>query len=1027
MPHYEQERKIIIRQLKVRLRELEETIYHDRQPIGTIEACVTGQGKGPEEPPRKGWKPFQVYQRWGGFDQTTWFRMTVVTPESMKGKRMVAFIRPGGESLVRVNGKPFQGLDRNRDELYLTESAKPGEKFDIILESVPSVRFDEYHYFEYADIAQMEPLVWDFWWDCKVLLDVIEHIQENYAPRRQLLDTLDRAVKSVDFQHKGESAYFRSIARAQRTLRRELKKFAHSYGMGTLILTGQSHIDSAWLWPLRETRRKCSRTFSTVLNLMDRYPDFPFLCSQPVQYEWIEKHYPELFERIKKRVQEGRWEAFGGMYVESDCNIPSGESFVRQFLYGNRYFRKAFGVHSRTAWLPDTFGDSWALPQILKKAQIDMFVTTKISWNEYTKFPYSFFQWEGVDGTRVPCLMPPLNYNGYVRLPDIIEQWEGFHQKEKVDELPFPFGFGDGGGGPTMEMIETGRRLKNIVGVPRCEFGRMQDCLDRMLEKTKDTELPVWNGELYLELHRGCLTTQARTKRFNRKGELALRDAEMLSSISLLFGGQYDSEKFTKLWKGILLNQFHDILPGSSIREVYATAEKDYAEILKETTSLRDQAIDTLARQIDTEGEGIPLLIINTAPWVRDALITWEGKLPRTPFHVQAPDGEAIPVQRTGKKKIIFQAKNLPPLGYAVYRLVPGPLEISSSLKISQRLLENEYLRVRFDRKGLITSIMDKQNNRELIPEGKKANILQLYDDRPKANDAWDIDFNFEENTWEPNPPESITIEEEGPIRATLRIVRKTEKSTITQDVSLTATGRRIDFKTHVDWHEKRVLMKAAFPVTIHSSRATYEIQYGAIERPTHRNTPWDQAKFEVAAHRWADLSEGDYGVSLLNDCKYGYDIKGNVMRISLLRSPVEPDPHADEGEHHFTYSVYPHAWDWRNGTVQEAYELNIPPIITQVPVQQGTLPATYAFATVDLENIIIDTIKRCEDSDAIILRLYEAYGQRGEVTLTFERTPKQVEECDLMEENGRAVKTNGNNIKFFVTPFEIRTFKIMF
>jgi len=1029
MPNCDAERRIESEQIRSRLREIERTIYSNRQQIGNLQACVTGTGLGPARMPKSGWKAFAVHQQWGGFDQTTWFRMKVKIPVAMKGHRVVALVRPGGESLSYVDGRPFQGLDENRDELYLTEKVKGGEVFDIALESVPSVRFDEYHQFQYADIAVMHPTVWDFYWDCRAVYSVWEHLEPNYAPRRHLIELLKTAVLSVDMQHKEGPSYLGSMEKARKMLRNGLKAFETSCGMGKLVLTGQSHIDTAWLWPLRETRRKCGRTFSTMLNLMDRYPDFVFLCSQPVQYEWMQEHYPKIFKRIKQRVKEGRWEPFGALWVESDCNVPSGEALVRQLLYGNRYFRKEFGVHSRTAWLPDAFGYAWSLPQILKKAQVDTFVTTKITWSRFTDFPHSVFQWEGADGSRVWGMMPPLNYNGNITPKDCIAQWSLFKQKERFEELPFPYGHGDGGGGVTMQMIEYGRRLKNIVGVPKCELGRIQDCIDRMQQQCRFEDLPVWNNELYLEYHRGCQTTQARTKRNNRKCELLLRQTEFLSSLALVNGGKYDRKTIYDAWKIVLTNQFHDILPGSSITEVYTQTEIDYGRAKSLAACVRAEALKHLLGRIDTNGPGTPVVVFNDLSWVRTDVAQATLPLPKGSFVVLAPSGVPVPHQQAGPDDVLFEADGLPPMGYAVYRVVPSKAvaEPNRILEASSQGMENDFLRIKFDKNGCLSSVYDKFEQREVLPKGQRGNVLQLFDDRPHGNDAWDIDPNFETIMWEPLPGAAIEVIETGPVRAIVRIVHKTEHSVITQDVTMYSNVPRVDFVTHVDWREKRVLMKAAFPVDVRSSRATYEIQYATIERATHQNTDFDRARYEVPAHKWADLSEGDYGVSLLNDCKYGYDVKENVMRLSLLRSPVDPDPHADEGEHRFTYSLYPHAWDWRNGTVQQGYQLNAPVLAVAAPGKKGVLPAAASFAAVDAENVVIDAVKRCEDSGDLIVRMYEAHGQRGDVSLTFGRKPKRVTECDLMEENDVSVKVKGATVRLYVKPYELRTLKVQF
>jgi alpha-mannosidase len=1029
MPYSDAERRLESEQVYQRLREIEETIYSNRQPIGNIQACVTGPNLGPAQMPKTGWKTFEVHQRWGGYDQTTWFRMKLKVPASMKGKRVVAFIRPGGESLSYVNGSPFQGLDENRDELYLVEKAKGGETFDIVLESVPSVRFDLYHEFNHAEFAEMNPLAWEYYWDCQVVLSVWKHLPDNYTPRRKMMELLLASMFSVDMQHIGEASYFTSLAKAQKTLRAGLKEFEASYGLGKLTITGQSHIDTAWLWPLRETRRKCGRTFSTMLNLMDRYQDFVFCCSQPVQYEWVKDHYPEVYKRIKQHVKNGQWEPFGAMWVESDCNVPCGEALVRQFLYGNRFFRKEFGIHSRTAWLPDAFGYTWALPQIMKKAQVDTFVTTKISWGRFTEFPYSVFQWEGADGTRVWGMMPPLNYNGNITPKDCTEQWNLFKQKEKFEEVPFVFGHGDGGGGVTMEMIEYGRRLKNIVGVPKCEIGRIQDSIDRMEKQFPFEELPVWNNELYLEFHRGCQTTQARTKRNNRKSELLMRQTEFLSSLSLINGGKYEQAKLYDAWKIVLTNQFHDILPGSSINEVYRQTEIDYTEAKGLAADVRSAALKHFVGRIDTSGQGSPIVVFNDLSWVRSDVVLASTPLPKGAFVVLAPDGMPVPHQQVGENEIVFEADGLPPMGYAVYRIVASDVaaEANHILSATPNQMENDFIRIKMDKNGCLTSIYDKFEQRETLPKGQRANVLQLFEDRPHGSDAWDIDPNFEEKLWEPDSTVSVEVVENGPVRAIVRVVRKTERSVITQDITMHSNLPRVDFVTNVDWNEKRVLLKAAFPVDVRSSRATYEIQYGTIERATHRNTDFDRGRYEVPAMRWADLSEGDYGVSLLNDCKYGYDVKENVLRLSLLRSPIDPDPHADEGEHRFTYSIYPHLWDWRNGTVQQGAQLNAPLLAVAAPAKKAALPASASFAAVDAENVVIDWVKRCEDSNDLIVRVYEAYGQRGDATLTFGNKPKQVVECDLMEENETPVKLKGASVNIFIKPYELRTFKVSF
>ncbi len=1027
MAHFEAERTVIYQQLETFLSRVKPTAFGPAHPLTEGEMVVTGKGLGPERAPEKGWKKFPIPSLWGGRDQTTWFRFRITIPEAMKGLRVAAQFLAHAEMMAYLDGVPRQGIDPGRKTLFLTDKAKGGETYDLVLEAVPGTVHDQIHRFDLAQLVTFLPEVWEFYWDMLTPLHAIPQMPENSASRRQLLTLLHDTAQMVLIERHPEPEYAASVHKARRFLLNGLKKFETSEGRGTLTLAGHSHLDTAWLWPIRETKRKTGRTWANMLGLMDEYEDFHFSCSQPVQYEWAKTYFPELYERARKRIKEGRWEPIGCMWVEPDLNVPSGESLVRQCLFGKRFFRREFGRDVRVAWTPDTFGYSYALPQILRRCGVDSYMTSKIFWNQYTKFPYSLFHWEGLDGSRVLTFMPD-NYNGYPKPEQLVTQWDKFLQKESCDEFVFPYGHGDGGGGVSRGMIEYGRRLKNLTGIPRARFGRVDDTIDRIKGSTDLERLPVYNGELYFELHRGCQTSQARTKRNNRKGELLLRSTELAGVIAAQHGAAYERDELNALWKTLLTNQFHDILPGTSVTEVYTTCDAEYADLLARASAVRDRAIAALADKTDTTGEGTAILVFNDLPWMRDDVARIAIKLPKGPFAVLSPDGLAVPHQVAADGTLLFEARDLPPLGHAVYRLVNRAVDAPASpIKAAANRIENDYLRVKLDSHGRITSLFDKLEGRETVPQGQKANVLQLFRDQPGRWDAWDIDFNFEEKMWEPDAPVSVEVIEQGPVRAVVRVVRKTGKSTITQDITLYADGLRVDFDTHVDWQETWTLLKAAFPVDVRSSRATFEVQYGAIERPTHRNEPADAAKFEVPAQKWADLSEGDYGVSVLNDCKYGYDALGNQLRISLLRSSTIPDPVADKGEHRFTYSVYPHTGDWRAGTVQEAYELNCPLLAVPVPSTPGKLPAVAAFATVDAENVILDTVKQCEDSKDVIVRLYEAYGQRGDVNLTFGRTPKKVVECDLMEENGTPVAHTGANVALYVRPYEIRTLKVSF
>lgn len=1044
MAHFDVERQIELLQVRNRLRELRTAFFTGRKPIGKIEYCVTGPGLGPERAPKKGWKPFRVGEMWGGFDETTWFRMRAVVPKEFKAQTVVALVRPAsgafsddgliqlsapGEALAYVNGVPFQGLDINREELFLVKNARGGEVFDIEIEAVPSVRLEARHRFQCADIAVFHAEAWELYWDCEVPLKVYEATDQNSTPARRMLEAVGAAIRMVELREKGTPAFYAACKKASKWLRSELKQFPAAPGSGKLVLTGHSHIDTAWLWPLRETRRKVGRTFSTALNLMERYPDYHFSFSQPELYLYCKEHFPELYARIRKRVKDGRWEICGAPWIEQDSNMAGAEALVRQFLYGNRFFRREFGVHTRTAWLPDAFGYPWSLPQIMRKCQVDTFVTTKIDWSMFSKFPYSMFHWQGADGTRIFAVMPPLNYNGNPVPKDCIDQWKLFKQKHLVDELPFPFGWGDGGGGPTMEQIEHGKRLADVTGVPKCEFGRNEDALERMKAQAGKHELPIYNGELYLELHRGCQTTQARTKRNNRKAEVALREAEFAATLASLHGEAYPHEAFWQAWRTVLTNQFHDILPGSSITEVYTTADRDYASAIGRIHAVRDTALKSLTAQVDTRGPGKPVVVFNTLSWDRLDIARVEMELPKGPFHVVDAEGTVVLSQRAHDGALLFEA-HVPALGHAVFHVLPGarkPAE-ATALSVGKDFLENDVLRVAFDVNGHFTSVYDKLEEREALPKGAAGNVLQLFEDRPHLHDAWDIDHNFyKERQWCPDAAVKAQVLERGPLRAIVRLHRRAGASTFVEDITMSALQPRVDVHLGVDWHEKRTLLKVAFPVEVLSPRATYHIQFATVERSTHDNHEQDRGRFEVPAHYWADLSEGDYGVSLLNDCKYGYDVRGNTLRLSLLRSPVDPDPHADEGAHEMVYSLYPHEGDWRFGSVQQGYELNHPLVAVPVKAHDGAKSARASFLAVDGENFVVEHIKKAEDSDAVVLRIYEAFGQRGEALLEFGRPPRRVQECDMMEENGKPVRAHGRQVPLFFTPYEIKTLLIEF
>jgi len=667
-------------------------------------------------------------------------------------------------------------------------------------------------------------------------------------------------------------------------------------------------------------------------------------------------------------------------------------------------------------------------------------MTTKISWNDTNRFPYDTFWWEGIDGTKIlahfvttPTGGLKRTYNGNLTPAVLKGTYERYLQKEVSDEVLMAFGWGDGGGGPTKEMLEAGRRLEDFPGMPRARMGTAEGFYERLGEKAGKVSLPAWKGELYLEYHRGTFTSQGWIKRANRKNELLYRDAEMLSMLSMSAGEAYPVEELRKGWEILLRNQFHDILPGSSIAEAYKDCRVELAEARKIGEGVRGKALAALAKQVDTsmgaEEPGERVIVWNTLSWERSDVATLplgNGEKFRVLDEVGNPVPQQVTESAEGERRLLFVADDIPAMGYRVFKIARDDERAEEGegvLGASAERMENEFFEITLDGNGAISSLLDKRRKREVLPEGAKGNVLHVFEDKPLKNSAWDIDKFFEENVWEPEAPEKVEVIEEGPVRAGISVTRKFLDSTIRQRTYIYRHIPRIDFETEIDWQQSEMLMKASFPVEVLSRRATYEIQFGNIERATHRNTSWEQAMFEVPAHKWVDLSEAGYGVSVLNDCKYGHDIRDNVMRITLLRSPVSPDPQSDRGRHVMTYSLYPHAGDWREGgTVRRAYELNCPLIAQIEEAHEGAWPNRRSFVSVSEANVIVETVKRAEEGNECVIRLYECFGRRGEVRLEFAETIKAAVETNLLEGERRPVEADGRCVTLFVKPYEIRT-----
>ena len=982
--------------------------------------------------------PFEPFDcktmHWYGPDIHYWFRADVTVPESFDGKPLWMHVctqidewddAKNPQFLLFVDGKVTQGIDMNHRDVLLTRCAKAGETYRLELQAYTGILHTEFNLI--VDLREIDPEIQGLYYDLAVPLQAFPRLEPDGRPRRDLERVLNDAVNLLDLRHPYDGNFYQSVSEARAFLKQAL--YTDLAGDDDVIATciGHTHIDVAWWWTVAQTREKVCRSFATVLKLMEEYPDYKFMSSQPQLYYFLKERYPELYEQIKKRVAEGRWEPEGGMWVEADCNLTSGESLVRQFLYGKRFFKEEFGVDNRILWLPDVFGYSGALPQIMAKCGIDYFMTTKLAWNQFNKMPYDTFRWRGIDGTEILThLITTLGvgqdekdffttYNGMLHPDAILGGWHRYQQKDINNDILISYGYGDGGGGPTREMLETSSRMdKGIEGVPKVRQAFARTYFDELKERVEGNKrLPTWEGELYFEYHRGTYTSMARNKRSNRKAELHMMDLELLGVLADPKVAYPDAE-LDGLWHGILINQFHDILPGSSIHEVYEVTKKEYEEMEAQISVLTDERVRALIR----EGEGVTVL--NTTGFERDDVVEL-GDCDAEALLDE--NGSVYPVQQTRKGAVAF-VKDLPSKGYKTFgKVSAGEEKRPFCLSPDSHALETPFYQVVFDKNGCIGQIYDKENDRNVLKPGEAGNLMRVYEDKPIYYDNWDVDIYYTEKFWDVTDLRGFSWVEMGPVRATLRLERQFSHSTITQEIHFYADLRRIDFETTVDWKEHQSLLKVHFPVDVHTDEATFEIQYGNVTRKTHRNTSWDKARFESCGQKWMDVSEGHYGVSLLNDCKYGHSVKDSCIGLTLIKSGTEPNPTTDQEMHFFTYSLYPHAETWKAaGTVPQAFFLNQPALVSK----GGKPGESFSLASLNVPNVVLETVKKAEDGDGVILRMYECENARTPVTLTFNRPFASAESCNCLEEpDGEPVKVDGNKVSFLVKPFEIKTIRI--
>lgn len=1040
-----------------RVAEIEGAVFRQHQPLPPLRLAPEG-AVGPDAPTdRAGWSEVPVGGRWGGYGQTVWLHGEIAVPREWAGERVELRVRlgdyaliagnllmAGPEALAYLDGAPFAGVDRWHDALLLTEQARGDEHYALALE-IYSGRIPEPHPLRQYELATRDADADGLANDLRAAYDALTTLDATGADAALLTRAINAALALVDFRQPHSAAFYASLAPARAAFAAVLRDYRH----GTrprVVATGHAHIDVAWLWSLAQTRRKTARTFATALRLMEQYPEYHFTQSQPQLYQYIKEDEPALYAQIKARIAEGRWEPTGAMWLEADTNVPNGESLVRQCLYGMRFFEAEFGRRTTVLWLPDVFGYSWALPQILRGVGIRHFMTSKISWSDTNMFPYDTFRWRGTDGSEVLThfITTPdpgeryYTYNGHMSAAEVAGTPRIYRQKEINDEVLYLFGWGDGGGGPTRAMLEAGRRFGDLPGMPALEQGSAEGFFDRLAARVFDPanlpRLPIWEGELYLEFHRGTYTSQGRTKMAHRRAEVLLHEAELWGATAHATDESFPGTALDDAWRLLLLQQFHDILPGSSIPEVYEDVTRDLALVDQQARTVRDAEIDQIISA--TDRPELSLFVFNATPWPRHEPIGLINEYTNgVAFSV---GGERLDTQVVGQHGLLIAppAGGIPPLGYlrcAVATPATASPLATRELQVSETLLENRFYRIELDEQGLIRSLRDKRvdperGGREVLAAGERGNQLIAFEDKPIRYDAWDIDLFYQEKSYPLDDLTSLRVVERGPLQGVVEIRRRFLNSTVVQRLVIYRDIPRIDFQTEIDWHEHQVLLKVAFPVAIHAGRATYEIQFGTVERPTHWNTSWDRARFEVCAQRWVDLSEGDYGVALLNDGKYGHDIRGNVLRLTLLKSGIHPDPNADQGAHRFTYSLLPHPGDWRTGDViAHASALNTPLRTRLAPPGTGTRASErFSLVTCDRPVLVIDTVKPAIDGRGLILRLYEGHGTRGPATLHFAHPVAWAEECNLLEDRlGEVERVGEREVRVSVKPYELKTLRV--
>ena len=991
------------------LRKIQPLITIEEKQINNLSYLKSEYKEGNLLPSLSEFMPFDEGKYWGGEnDSHAWFYTEFDVDEPIENtfNQLVISTNLDLESaatnpqfLVYINGQLVQGGDNNHRTIHLYESGK-----HCVYVYCYSGQHVSNKLTLKLSVVTKSQIVEKTYYDILTLWEHLNVIDENTREFGCLLQNLQYALNILDLREGNSDSFISSCKQASSYLDETVYvNRENDENKATVCCVGSTHIDVAWLWTVRQTREKAQRSFANSISLMKEYPDFNFISSQPVLYQFVKEEAPELYEEIKKRIASGQWEAEGSSWLEPDCNLPAGESLVRQILYGKKFFKEEFNKDNHILWLPDTFGYPACLPQILRKSGIDQFVTTKLTWNDTNDFPYDLFKWKGIDDSYIDSYIITAQekqdkfsrYTTYLGegTPKFIQgTWDRFRHKELTNEVLIGFGFGDGGGGPVRNDCEKIERMScGLPLSPQVKYDTVTNFFKRQKDILKGKQLPIWNGEIYLEFHRGTYTSVGKNKRNNRKSEFAMKNAEMLCTMnSVLNGKEYPTDKIEEIYKLILLNQFHDILPGSSIDEVYEQSDIDYAKIKADLEHLTNDTLATVCPQ------GKHLFNPNS-----------------TAFSGDICDGEGY-----------VSVSNVPALTFAKLDEVKVSISQDERVKQMDHLLENKFLKVEFDECYRIVSIYDKVNGRELLPEGSLANRLVAYEDIPYDFDAWEIKDYYKQKPYFIDNVDEIEMICEGS-RKGYRITRKYCKSTIKQSIYLYDNTPYLDFENNVEWNTHNTLLKAEFPVDINCDKATCNIQYGNIERPVCKNNSFETAQFEVCAHRFVDYSETNYGVALLNDCKYGHSLDYKKISLTLLKCASEPHKRADIGDHVFKYAIYPHANACLNSdviSVAEAY--NNPSFVCN---GNGTCESVLPLVSLDSSNIVLEAMKVAENGKGVVVRLVEEQNCRTNAKISFSKKPQKVFSCDLMENIKEELALNENELVVGFKPYEIKSLYIVF